>query len=31
MPDLARIKSQLDWRGLVSADAFDDSLQKTSA
>lgn len=31
MPDLVRIKSQLDWRGLVSADAFDDSLQKTPA
>jgi hypothetical protein len=31
MPDLVRIKSQLDWRGLVSADAFDDSLQTTSA
>ncbi len=31
MPDLFIVKSQLDWHGLVAADAFDDSLQKTSA
>lgn len=31
MPDIARIKFDLDWRGLVSADAFDDSMQKTPA
>jgi hypothetical protein len=31
MPDLFVVKSQLDWHGLVRADAFDDSLQKTSA
>jgi len=31
MPDLFIVKSQLDWRGLVAADAFDDSLQKTPA
>jgi len=31
MPDLISVKSQLDWRGLVSADAFGDSLQKTPA
>ena len=31
MLDLMRIKSELDLRGLVSADAFDDSLLKTPA
>ena len=31
MPDMVRIKSELDWRGLVTGDAFDDSLQKTPA
>ena len=31
MPDMFIVKSQLDWRGLVPADAFDDSLEKTPA
>lgn len=31
MPDLIAMKSQLDWRGLLPADAFDASLQKTPA
>ncbi len=31
MPDLIAVKSQLDWRGLVPADAFDGSLHKTPA
>ena len=31
MPDLVRIKSDLDWWGLVPADSFDDTLQKAPA
>jgi hypothetical protein len=31
MPDLATTRMQLDWRGLLAADEFDDSLTKTPA
>jgi hypothetical protein len=31
MPDLIGIKTQLDWRGMLPADAFDDSLEKSPA
>jgi len=30
-PDIARIKFDLDWRGLIPADSFDDAMQKTPA
>jgi hypothetical protein len=31
VPDLASTRTHLDWRGLLSAPAFDDSLTKTPA
>jgi len=31
MPDLVSTRTHLDWRGLLSAQAFDDSLTKTPA
>jgi hypothetical protein len=31
MMDLAGVRSQLDWRGLLSREAYDDSLRKVSA
>ena len=31
MHDLFLVRSQLDWRGLMAADAFDSSLTKTPA
>jgi hypothetical protein len=31
MMDLAGVRSQLDWRGLLSREAYDDALRKASA
>jgi hypothetical protein len=31
LPDLTSARTHLDWRGLLSAEAFDDSLTKTPA
>ncbi len=31
LPDLASVRTHLEWRGLLSTDAFDDSFAKTPA